>query len=371
MAMTNTDILIEKKDDCLTINLPKRLDTNTVAPIWEMATHERDQCKPKHLLINAANTVFCDGAGIALLTELSKRQAQDKHSCQINGLQEDFHQLLKNLEQVDTERPTPTQKPSFIKSTGIKAIAFLDDCKENCYFIGEFSVQLSRQLFHLRDFRWKSFWKHIETIGPKALPIGALLGFIMGLILSFQGLTSLRHFGATLYTVNLVGVSLTRELGALLTGVIIAGRTASSFAAEIGTMKINQEIDALVTMGIKPMHYLVLPRVAAGILMTPLLAIYLVLFGFLGCYLVMNAEGFSLQMFISQLASAVTLGDIWEGLLKALIFGVLITCIGCIHGMKTKNHAVAVGESTTRAVVSSIVMLAVADGILTLLAYML
>ena len=371
MAITNTDILIEKKDDCLTISLPECLDDQTVAKIWQRILTERDTLKPKNLNINASKINFCDGAGIALLTELSTLQANDKHHYEITGLRSDIDALLETLINNNQKKPASPEEPTFITNIGLKVSNFQNEIKETLYFIGEFTVSLCQQCFNTQPFRWKTFWKQMQSIGPGALPITALLGFILGLILSFQALVSLNRFGATIYTVNLVGISLTRELGALMTGVILAGRTASSFAAAIGTMKINQEVDALTTMGIKPMHYLVLPRVIAGIIMTPLLTIYLILFGLLGCFLVMYTQGVSFQIFISQLIGAVTLSDAWMGTSKAIVFGIIITCIGCLHGMKTKNHALAVGISTTKAVVSSIVMLAVADGILTIIFYIL
>lgn len=369
--MMNSDVFIKNKDDCLTITLPHSLDTYSIGVLWNDAIAKQQETKPKKLIIDATKTEYCDSAGIALLTELDKLQRSDQHEFEVKHLKSDIQSLFKTLTSSEAAPPLEPPEPSLINKTGISVIKILSDIRENVSFIGEFWMILFWQFRGLRRFRWQSFWTQIESIGPKALPISALLGFVMGLILSFQALMSLSRFGATIYTVNLVTIALTRELGALLTAVILAGRTASSFAAEIGTMKINQEVDALTTMGITPMHYLVLPRVIAGIIITPVLTLYLIFFGFLGCFTVMYTQKYPLSIFLSQLFSAINLGDLWVGLFKALVFGTIITFIGCIHGLRTKNHAAAVGESTTGAVVSSIVMLAIADGILTVIFYTL
>lgn len=367
--MTNLDIFREDDNNCLTIILPPSLDTYSIGPLWDQVITKQQHSKPKKLVVDATKTDYCDSAGIALLTELDTLQRLDQHEFEVNHLKNDIQSLLKTLTSYDSLPPVEIPEPSFLNKTGRLGVKTLNDIRENISFIGEFWTIFFWQCRGLRRFRWQSFWAQVEAIGPKALPISALLGFVMGLILSFQALMSLNRFGATIYTVNLVTIALTRELGALLTAVILAGRTASSFAAEIGTMKINQEVDALTTMGIAPMHYLVLPRVIAGILITPVLTLYLIFFGFLGCFCVMHTQKYPLSIFMSQLFSAINLGDLWVGLFKAFVFGTIITFIGCIHGLRTKHHAAAVGESTTGAVVSSIVMLAIADGILTVIFY--
>lgn len=369
--MLNPDILIEEKGDCLTMTMPTSLDTYSIGMLWSHAISKQQKIKPKSLIIDASKIDYCDSAGIALLTELHKLQQIDQHDFEIKNLKQDIHSLFNILSSHDKSNPVKPTEPSFLNKIGINIIKTLSDMRQNLSFLGELCIILLVQRRGFRRFRWKSFWSQIETIGPKALPITALLGFVMGLILSFQALVSLDRFGASIYTINLVTIALTRELGALMTAVILAGRTASSFAAEIGTMKINQEIDALTTMGIKPMHYLVLPRVIAGILITPILTLYLVFFGFIGCFVVMSTQKYSLLVFLTQLTSALNLPDIGVGLFKSFVFGTIITCIGCIYGLRTKSHAAAVGESTTGAVVSSIIMLAIADGLLTVIFYLI
>ncbi len=369
--MPNPDILIEEHDDCLTMTMPASLDTYSIGILWNHAITKQKTTQPKSLIIDASKIDYCDSAGIALLTELHKLQQIDQHVFEVKNLKKEFQSLFDILSSHESSKPIEPAEPSFLNKLGIYIVKTVDDMRGNLAFLGELCVILFVQCWKFRRFRWKSFWLQIETIGPQALPITALLGFVMGLILSFQALVSLNRFGASIYTINLVTIALTRELGALMTAIILAGRTASSFAAEIGTMKINQEIDALTTMGIKPMHYLILPRVIAGILITPVLTLYLIFFGFIGCFVVMATQKYSLLVFLSQLIEALKLSDIWVGLFKSFVFGTIITCIGCIYGLRTKNHAAAVGQSTTGAVVSSIVMLAIADGLLTVIFYLI
>lgn len=362
-------MLIDAEKDCLTVNLPRHIDIKNVSDIWTKVVSEQKSQKPKLLVINAEQMEYCDGAGIALLTELERLQQNDKHEYRIEHLQEHINNLLHELRTNQTERPQKPQDPSLLESTGISLVNYFKELRQTIAFIGQLIVIIYKEFRHGPHFRWKLFRLQLESIGPKALPITALLGLIMGLILSFQALVSLERFGATIFTINIVTITLTRELGALMTGVIIAGRTASSFAAEIGTMKINQEIDALNTMGVEPVHYLVLPRILAGTIITPLLSLYLIFFGFFGCYLVMASRSYSLVIFCNELLKAITLQDLAMGLVKATVFGLLITFIGCLHGLHTKTHAVGVGQSTTRAVVGSIVTLGIADAILTMIFY--
>ena len=203
------------------------------------------------------------------------------------------------------------------------------------------------------------------------MPIITLIGFLMGLILAFQATIPLKRFGAELFVAQLVSLSLLRELGPLMTAVILAGRSASAFAAELGTMKINEEINALNTMGIDPVKFLVLPRAIAAVLMSPFLCIYFIVIGLVGGGVVVMSLGFSLGTYLSQIRASVTYLDLIGGLFKSFVFGILVIGIGCLRGLQTTSGASAVGDSTTRAVVSGIILIAIADGIFSLVYYAL
>jgi len=198
-----------------------------------------------------------------------------------------------------------------------------------------------------------------------------LLGFLIGLILAFQSAIAMRKFGAEIFVADLVVLSLFRELGPLLTAFVLAARSGSAFAAELGTMKVNEEIDALTTMGLDPVRFLVLPRVLAAVFVTPLLTMFNNLFGLIGCGLVMISIGFAPITFLNQIQQAANLTDLFSGLIKTFVFGSLIASIGCLRGLQTGTGASAVGDSATRAVVTSIIAIVVADGLFAVIYYFL
>jgi phospholipid/cholesterol/gamma-HCH transport system permease protein len=210
--------------------------------------------------------------------------------------------------------------------------------------------------------RWKDTFLIAEKSGADAVGITALLGFLIGMILAFQSSISMKQFGVEIYVADLVVIVLFRELGPLLTAFILAARTGSAFAAEIGTMKVNEEIDALTTMGLEPVRFLVIPRILATVFVTPLLTMFNNLFGLIGCGLVMIFIGFAPITFMNEIQRAADLTDLFGGLAKTFVFGYLIAGIGCLRGLQTGSGASAVGDSATRAVVSGIIAIVVADG---------
>lgn len=243
--------------------------------------------------------------------------------------------------------------------------------KDHISFMGELTLGLVKAILHPGGLRAKDFFLIVEASGPQALPIIGMLGFLVGLILAFQGAVLMKQFGAEIYIADFVGKSVARELGPLITAIIVAGRTGSAFAAEIGTMKVNEEIDALSTMGLDPVRFLVIPRVTAATLMTPLLAVITNLFGMMGGAVVMMGLGFPLVTYVNRLLASVTTADYLGGLFKSIIFGLLISGAGCFCGLRTGEGASAVGNSATRAVVSSIIMIVIADGLFAVLFYYL
>ena len=238
-------------------------------------------------------------------------------------------------------------------------------------FVGELCAALGRALRHPGLVRWRDALLTAELAGVNALPIVALLGFLLGLIMAFQSAIPMRQFGADLYVANLIGLSMLRELGPLLTAIILAGRSGSAFAAELGTMKVTEELDALTTMGLEPVGFLVVPRVIAAVAMTPLLAVWAGVFGLIGGAVVMLSLGFPLVTYIIQVESAVTVGDMIGGLGKSFVFGIVVAAIGCLRGLQTKSGASAVGVSSTRAVVSGLVLITIVDGVFAVIFYYL
>ena len=238
-------------------------------------------------------------------------------------------------------------------------------------FMGETAVTIARAARHPRLLRWSDLMRFLDEVGTRAFPLTLLLGFLIGVILAYQSSIPLRRFGAEVFVPNLVGISLLRELGPLLAGVVLAGRTGSAFAAEIGTMKVNEELDALRIMGIDPAAMLLLPRMVAAAIAMPVLALLMNLAGLAGMTLIMNTLGYPWAAVQSQLQQWLSLQDLTGGLFKAACFGVVIAGIGCRAGFSTGSGPRAVGDSATRAVVGGIVAIVALDGIFAVLFFRL
>jgi phospholipid/cholesterol/gamma-HCH transport system permease protein len=238
-------------------------------------------------------------------------------------------------------------------------------------FIGELSAALFYALLRPHTVRWRDVWRVCERVGVDALPIVALISFLLGMILAFQSAVPMKRFGAEIFVADLIGLSMLRELGPLMTAILLAGRSGAAFAAEIGTMRVNQEVDALTTMGLSPVRFLVTPRIIAALLMTPLLTLFSDLVGLLGGALTMQSFSIPLVTFLKQVDSAVTMTDFLAGFVKSFVFAVLIAGIGCLRGLQTKAGASAVGDAATRAVVTGIILLVVVDGVFAIAYYLL
>lgn len=229
-------------------------------------------------------------------------------------------------------------------------------------FIGEAMVALARTIANPRRLRWIAVMRQAEVVGVNSLGIIGLMSFLIGIVIAQQGAVQLRQFGAELFTVNLIGRSVLRELGVLMTAIMVAGRSGSAFAAQIGSMKLAEEIDALKTIGLSPVEALTLPRLIATALMMPVLSFYAALMGMLGGALFCSVSlGIPFVTFIQRTQEVVPLTDLLVALVKAPVFGALIAVTGCYHGMQVTGNAESVGERTTAAVVQSIFMVIVLD----------
>lgn len=348
------------------------LTAKTLSTAWQAYLDAMPQ--PKNLVVEAQGLQTCDEAGIALLAAIEKEQLHHDRLISFRNLDSRFRHLLeKMLGKRESAGALQLDKHHSNLTLGLGHITvdIVTNLRENIIFIGETLVQACLGLRYPSRLRWKDLWRVAENVGPDALLIIALVGFLMGLISAFQAAIPMKQFGVQLYIANLVGISLVRELGPLMTAVILAGRTASSFSAELGTMKINREIDALSTMGLRPVAFLVTPRIIATTLITPLLNVFLIFFGLIGCYVVMISLGFTLDVYIRQLRQIIHFKDFIGGTIKAFVFGILIAGVGCLHGLKTNMGASAVGQSTTRAVVNCIILIIIVDGIFACLYYAL
>jgi len=260
------------------------------------------------------------------------------------------------------------QKPPMLAQLGKAVLNALADARGLIGFIGETVLASVAMLRGRARFRLHDLMLCIQDAGPGALAIVTLISLLVGLILAFVGAVQLAMFGAQIFIADLVGLGTVREMGALMTAVIMSGRTGAAYAAQLGTMNVNSEIDALKTMGISPMEFLVMPRMLALILMLPLLCLYADLMGILGGAMVtISAFDVSLVQYVNETRKSVHLPDFGIGLFKSLVFAVLIATAGCMRGMQCGRSASAVGDAATAAVVNSIVYIVVADSIITLI----
>lgn len=252
---------------------------------------------------------------------------------------------------------------AFFARVGDEALLVTKEAKEVFAFLGEVSVAIWRFFTRRARFRWSDVWLEMQQCGFDALPIVSLISFLVGLILAYVGSISLRQYGGMVFIANLVGLAMVREMGAMMTGVIMSGRTGAAFAAQLGTMKVSEEIAALQTLGLSAVEFLVLPRMLALFLMFPLLTLYSDFIGILGGLVVALSMDLTYNQFVTQLISAVDLPNFSTGIIKSFFFGLIVAVTGCLRGMQCGNSSAAVGVATTRAVVSGITCMIVADAI--------
>jgi phospholipid/cholesterol/gamma-HCH transport system permease protein len=262
----------------------------------------------------------------------------------------------------------PHQPPAEPAFTWLHAIDLLQllrnlagDLRDSLAFIGEVVLALARLVTGRANTRFRDFLKFCHQAGPDAFPIISLTSILVGMILAYLGAVQLRQFGAEIYVADLVVIGTLREMGVLMTAVVMAGRTGAAYAAQLGTMQANEEIDAITTMGISPVEFLVLPRLLALVAVMPLLTVYANLLGILGGGIVAGGMGITSLQYINASAGAVTLAHIGVGLAKSFVFAVLIAVAGCRSGISSGRDSAAVGEAATEAVVAAVVYLIIAD----------
>jgi len=357
----------------LTLALTGRLDVFTTGSVWREAMEAVRQASPSHVAIDAAELEYLDAAGVSLLLELQLRQIRMNGRFEITGLKKEFRHLVDPFEPRDfmdvaCEEGLPVGLPVQL---GRALLGILNDLHVLVSFTGELATALFRALGKPRSIRWKDALLAAEKAGANALPIVALISFLVGLIMAFQGVIPMRQFGVEIYVSDLIALSVLRELGPLMTAIILAGRSGSAFAAEIGTMKVNEEIDALTTMGLDPVRFLVVTRVIAAIVVTPLLTLFANGIGLIGGSIPLLTMGYPLITYVNHVLSSVTHVDLLGGLAKSLAFGMAIASIGCLQGLRTRTGASAVGDSATRAVVSGLILIVVIDGLFAVVYYYL
>ncbi|HEY8036845.1 MAG TPA: ABC transporter permease [Methylobacter sp.] len=342
----------------------------SIKPVEQVLMDLSDFKNLKLVLLRAHDLAGWDSRLPAYLLKIFNYCQTQHIEVDASGLPEGAQELLKLARAVPERagaRRTAQQK-SILAEIGKAVLNGLKDAKGLLAFIGETLLAFIALIQAEARFRTIDIFLCIQDAGPAALPIVTLISLLVGLILAFVGAVQLAMFGAQIYIADLVGLGTVREMGALMTAVIMSGRTGAAYAAQLGTMNVNSEIDALKTMGISPMQFLVLPRMLALILMMPLLCLYADLMGMLGGAMVtVSAFDVSLIQYYNEIQKAVDLTDFGIGLFKSLVFAALIATAGCMRGMQCGRSASAVGDAATSAVVNSIVYIVVADSVITLI----
>ena len=311
-----------------------------------------------------------DSVFLTFLLKLKRYCQSQAIPVQPDGLPEGVRRLLKLASSVPERPDAHRHKPptGWLVWVGARVVATFQAGRDMLAFLGEVVTALWRLVIGRARFPWRDFGRLVQECGAQALPIVSLISVLVGLILAFVGAVQLRMFGAQIYVADLVGLGMAREMAPMMAAVIMAGRTGAAFAAQLGTMQVNEEIDALVTMGISPVDYLVLPRMMALVLMMPLLCLYANLMGITGGFIVgVGMLELPFKQYLVQTQNAVALNHFMVGIVKSAIFGIIVALSGCLRGIQSGRSATAVGEAATSAVVTGIVHIVVADAIITVL----
>jgi len=316
------------------------------------------------LVIDARAVTAMDTAGAWLLHRTVRAlEGQGRHP-RVQGLRPEFASLMELIAARTVLPAGSTDTAGTLARLGRKAWEVLLASFGLVLFIGETTVALARWIRKPRRIRWLPILHNLQTAGFEALPITGLLTFLLGIVIAYQGAEQLERFGANIYVADLVGLSMVRELSPLITAIIIAGRSGSAYTAQIGTMKITEEIDALRTIGIGPLDLLVLPKVLALAIALPLLTVYTDVMGVLGGMVMARAQlGVSFGTFVDRLDEAVTLTSFLIGIGKAPVFAAIIALVGCYQGLRVSGSADSVGRQTTVSVVQSIFLVILTDAL--------
>jgi phospholipid/cholesterol/gamma-HCH transport system permease protein len=317
------------------------------------------------LLIDAQAVTAMDTSGAWLLHRMRRALETGGCTARFIGLRPEFEALLRLVATRTTEPAVaPAPVPGMLVRFGRNAWEGLLGALGLLSFLGASATALMRGLMQPRRIRWRSILYNLQSAGVAALPITGLLSFLLGIVIAYQGAEQLRRVGANIYIADLVGLSMVRELSPLITAIIVAGRSGSAYAAQIGTMKVTEEVDALRTIGIGPLDLLVLPKVIALVIALPLLTLYTDIMGVLGGMVMARAQldvGFS--TFIDRLDDAVSLTSFLIGIGKAPVFAVIIALVGCYQGFQVDGSAESVGRQTTTSVVQSIFLVILVDAL--------
>ncbi len=357
----------------ITIRLEGRLALEDLKSLMSDLQAVPKRQRPRKITVDLAGVEYLDSAGALALIELETLSRALAISFDLINVSETHHGLLLLINREALRQPP--LRPEWVRSPSIDQLGEAArrqyrDFQEILSFVGELIEALSYSLLKPRSVRWEDVRFYMKRAGADGLPIVALISLLLGLIMAFMSSLQLKQFGANIYVANLVTIAMVRELGPIMTAIIVAGRSGSAFAAEIGTMIVNDEVNALTTMGFDPTRFLAVPKVLAAMIVVPVLTVYADVFAILGG-LVVGVTGLDLTVltYVQQTKSSIDIFDFVTSLIKAVVFAMLIAGIGCQRGFQVKGGAEGVGTSTTSAVVSAIFLIIVIDSAFAIMLY--
>ncbi len=364
------EILIDSNSELLLIKTGESITVEEVKQSWQKLQKALVN-PPRRVEVDCSRLKSADNSGKALLVYIEKTSLEKGADFRLNSLSDE---LKTELEAFRT-KPENNEKTNLLRTLmeniGGSSVGLIEAAKSNITFIGRVSVGFGQFIKNPSSLRWKDTFVISELAGVNSFWICATIGVLFGLILAFQSAMPMRQFGAEIYVASLVSMSLFRVLGPFIAAILFAARSGSAFAAEIGTMKVNEELDALVTMGLDPVRFLTIPRVLTGFIFVPMLAVVVNLFGLAGMFAVMLSLDYPFKVIYDQVIAFTTFADMAGGIFKSFVFGILVAGVGCLRGLQTTTGSQAVGQAATKAVVSGIVLVVIAEGIFSVIFYLL
>ncbi len=349
-----------------TLRLAGRLDVNTASAALKTIVPELKIRSPLYLAINIEDIHFFDDFGAVVLFELKKQTEDQKGTAEIIGVHKSTQSILDRItfEPDSNETKQTPRSDNFPERLGEATFKFCSNLGYLLSFFGAVLVAVCHVFRQPKRLRLNDMIFQMEKTGVNALPIVGMISFLLGLIMAFMSSIQLKQFGANIYVASLVALAMISELGPIMTAIIVSGRSGSAFAAEIATMKVSEEIDALFTMGFDPVIFLTIPRLFAAIIVVPILTVLSNLFAITGGLVIgVTMLNLTTGSYISQSVEAITLFEILWGLFKSIVFAVLIAWTGCLRGFQARGGASAVGNAATSAVVSSIFLIILFDSV--------
>jgi phospholipid/cholesterol/gamma-HCH transport system permease protein len=356
----NYDIL-ESGEGGITLHIQGKMDASSAGTMIKTLSDLLKDRQPRSLTVDLEKVTYLDDFGALVLVEAKKMMPSGNGHFYLHNVSDEASKILSilNFDSLG-KRDTFAKKrpPGMLIRLGEATISHASGLRYLISFIGSVCLSLLHVCLHPKSLRRDDTFLCMQKTGVDALPIVTLISFLLGLIMAFMSSVQLRQFGANIYVASLVSLSMTRELGPIMTAIIVAGRSGSAFAAEIGTMKISEEVDALFTMGFDPTRFLVVPKIIASVIVVPLLTLFSDVFAIIGGLVVgILTLDLSANAYITQTIRTLTLFDVFLGFFKSGVFALLIAWIGCLRGFQAKGGAASVGQATTSAVVSSIFLI--------------